>query len=186
MSTYPYDNDYELVRALGNRIRLERLEDVQPGEDLILHNSRWWLVTEETYPETGLELELAGPSCEGGAKTSTMRDDRESLAVVTSVESGLQFVEGVLQDVPWPDLDLIYVKSALRRRINLTEDAEVFGIFSRRYDSDGDSYYFPVDQELQQGVKSHWLLDPRYDLIRDWEPVDVAGLLEEFRGGGRG
>lgn len=182
MSTYPYDNDYELVRALGKRIQLKRLEDVQPQEDIVLHDSRWWRVTGEKYPEMALELEIAGPSGTGYPETAVLAGDESALTVVASVTSGLQFIDGALQDVPWPRLDLIYVRRARRRRGSLSGDEEVYGIFSLRYPEGGGTYYAPVDQDLQPGVASHRLLDPRYDLILDWEPVDVDDLLEWLEG----
>lgn len=183
MSTYPYDNDYELIQSLGKRIQLKRLEDVQPQEDLILHDSRWWLVTGEKYPEMVLELEIAGPGGPGRPETAVLAGDESALVVVASVTSGLQFIDGALQDVPWPGCDLIYVRRARRRRGSLADDEEVYGIFSLRYPEGGGTYYAPVDQELQPGVASCWLLDPRYDLILDWEPVDVTDLLEWLEGG---
>lgn len=183
MSTYPYDNDYELVQALGRRIQLKRLADVRPREDIVLHDSRWWLVTGEKYPEMALELEIAGPSGAGYPETTALAGDESALMVVASVESGLQFIDGALQDVPWPRFDLIYVRRARRRRGSLADDEEVCGIFSLRYPEGGGTYYVPVDQGLRPGVASDWLLDPRYDLILDWEPIDVTNLLEWLEGG---
>lgn len=82
----------------------------------------------------------------------------------------------------WPEGDLIYVRNARRRHVSRGAEDRIFGIFALHYDEDGNSYYYPVDRERQPGVQSYWLLDPRYDLILDWEPVDVAKLLEEFGG----
>jgi hypothetical protein len=87
--------------------------------------------------------------------------------------------EGVRE---WPDHDLIYVRDARRRHVQVGSEERVFGIFSRRYDSDGNEYFYPVERRAQAGVESCWLLDPEYDLILDWEPVDVADLLERMRG----
>ena len=185
MSIYPYDTDYELVQALGKRVGLKRMGNVQSLEDLILHDSRWWRVTDYSPPETGvgLELEIAGPSGVGHPETTTLEGDESALVITTSVMSGLQFIDGALQDVPWPGVDLIYVRRARRRRGSLADDEEVYGIFSLRYHGGGGTYYAPVDQELQPGVSSHGLLDPRYDLILDWEPIDVTSLLEWLEGG---
>lgn len=85
----------------------------------------------------------------------------------------------------WPDCDLIHVQEARRRNVYWGTDDKVFGIFYRRYDADGNEYYCPADPEKQPGVSSGWLLDPEYDLILAWEPVDVAELLREYRGESR-
>lgn len=82
----------------------------------------------------------------------------------------------------WPDHDLIYVRDARRRHAQVGSEERVFGIFSRRYDSDGNEYFYPVERRAQAGVKPCRLLDPEYDLILDWEPVDVEDLLERMRG----
>ena len=87
--------------------------------------------------------------------------------------------EGVRE---WPDHDLIYVRDARRQHVQIGSEERVFGIFSRRYDSDGNEYFYPVERRAQDGVQPHWLLDPEYDRILDWEPVDVADLLERMRG----
>ena len=81
----------------------------------------------------------------------------------------------------WPDHDLIYVRDARRRHVQVGSEERVFGIFSRRYDPDGNEYFCPVERRAQDGVQPHWLLDPEYDLILDWEPVDVADLLERMQ-----
>ena len=81
----------------------------------------------------------------------------------------------------WPDHDLIYVRDARRRHVQLGSEERVFGIFSRRYDSDGNEYLYPIERRAQDGVQPHWLLDPEYDLILDWEPVDMADLLERMQ-----
>jgi hypothetical protein len=181
MSIYPYDNAYELVEALSNWIGLKRLEDVIPGDDYVLHDSRWWKVVEEQYSEMAYDLEIAGFEGPGGPETSTIAGDCGSLVVVAPVSSGLQFRNGVLQDVPWPVGDLIYVKAAVRRSAQVDPGERVFGIFARHYNADWDAYYAPVDQDLQPGVASTWTLDPKYDLILDWEPVDVTDLLERLQ-----
>lgn len=93
----------------------------------------------------------------------------------TKPEAG---AEGVRE---WPDHDLIYVRDARRQHVQIGSGERVFGIFSRRYDSDGNEYFYPVERRAQDGVQPHWLLDPEYDLILDWEPVDVADLLERMQ-----
>lgn len=188
MSSYTYASDFEKVQSLGRRIFLKRLEDVQPLEDLVLHDSRWWLVTGDICQESamgqesvmGLELEIAGPSESRTLETSRLLGEEDSLTVVTSTRMGLQFVNGVLQDTPWPGSDLIYVRDARVRGPGSGPDEKVYGIFILRYEEDGDPYYAPADRERQPGVASSRLLRLGRDLIRDWEPVDVAGLLERM------
>lgn len=187
MSTrHDYESDYELVESLGKRIGLKRLEDVIPDEDYVLHASYWWRVTGEVGGTGALELEIAGPTAPMHPETAILAEDDGSLVVTASAASGLQFRDGVLLDVPWPCCGLIYVKCASRRGVGNDPDEEVFGIFSLRYDSDGEPYYAPVDQEMQPGVASNWLLYPELDLILSWEPVDVADLLREYSGESRG
>lgn len=88
--------------------------------------------------------------------------------------------EGVRE---WPDHDLIYVRDARRQHVQIGSEERVFGTLSRRYDSDGNEYFYPVERRAQGGVRSCWLLDPEYDLILDWKPVDVAALLREHSEG---
>lgn len=181
MSSYPYDSDFEQVQSLGRRIFLKRLEDVQPLDDLVLHDSLWWMVTGDTSPEEGgmvLELEIAGPSESRTPKTSRLLGDEASLTVVTSTRMGCQFVDGVLQDTPWPGFDLIHVRDARERGLGAVPDERVHGIFILRYGEDGDPYYVPADRDRQPGVASSWVLRPGRDLILDWEPIDVTRLLE--------
>lgn len=82
----------------------------------------------------------------------------------------------------WPDKDLIYVEKALRKadtsRDGVFEKAEVRGLFARRYDSDGDCYYAPVEAEAQ-GIDKNWMLMEHYDLILEWRPVNIAAVLRE-------
>lgn len=186
MSTYPDDNDYERVQALGKKITSSRLEEVQTG-DAVFHGSRWWKVIGERDPEITLDLEIAGPWTTGQPATESLSGAASTPVIVAEEGSGLQFSSGVLLDVLWPEFGLIYVKDALRLSVAPSsqevgaEEENIFGIFARHYDADGDSYYAPVDREMQPGVASHWILDPRYDLILDWEPVDVADLLERMQ-----
>ena len=185
MSHHDYESDYELVESLGKRIGLKRLEDVIPGEDYVLHASYWWRVTGEVGETGALELEIAGPTDPMHPETAALAEDDGSLVVTASAASGLQFKDGVLLDVPWPCCGLIYVNNARRRGIGNDPTERIFGIFALRYDSDGDTYYAPVDQESQPGVASNWLLYPRFDLILGWEPVDVAELMREYSGESR-
>ena len=183
MSTlHDYETDYELLDDLGKRIGLKRFEDVIPDEDYVLHASYWWKVIGEIGETGSLELEIAAPDDPLHPETSILVGDDGSLVVTASAASGLQFQDGVLLDVQWPCCGLIYVKRASRRGVGNDPDEKVFGIFALRYDSDGGSYYTPVDQERQPGVASDWLLYPERDLILSWEPVDVADLLREYLG----
>lgn len=186
MSTWHYyETDYELTEALGKRIFLKRLEDVIPDEDYVLHASYWWKVTGEVGETGALELEIAGPLDPKKPETAVLIGDEGSLVVTAHASSGLQFQDGALLDVPWPCCALIYVKNARRRGVGDDPNEQVFGIFALRYDSDGEPYYAPVDQEMQPGVESTWLLFPACDLILSWEPVDVADLLRKYSGEGR-
>jgi hypothetical protein len=173
---YPYETDAERLQALSSRVRLKRLEDVISSEGYVLHNSVWWRVSGPSGPaEVGLEI--AGPEDPLHPRTSTLLGSPDDLLVSVDRESGLQFREGVLLDVPWPDGGLIYVADARCRGIGDDPAERVHGIFALRFDADGDSYYAPVDPALQPGVSTSWLLYPPRDLILDWSPVDVANLL---------
>ena len=186
MSTYPYGNDYELVQALGKKITLRRLGEIQTG-DVVFHGSKWWKVVGERDPEITLDLEIAGSWSIDQLETESLSGATSTLIIMAERGSGLQFSSGVLLDVLWPECDLIYVKDALRRHHapSCSEGVEsIYGIFAFHYDADGDPYYAPVDQEFQPGVASHWILDPCHDLILDWEPVDVMDLLERMQGAG--
>lgn len=186
MSHHDYETDYELVESLGKRIGLKRMEDVIPDEDYVLHASYWWMVTGEVGGTGASELEIAGPADPMHPDTAILYGDDGSLVITSPVSSGLQFRDGVLLDVPWPCCGLIYVKRASRRGVGNDPDEKVFGIFSLRYGSDGESYYAPADPEMQPGVASNWRLYPERDLILSWEPVDVADLLSEYSGESRG
>lgn len=186
MSHDTFDNGYERVKALGKRICLKRMRDVLPDSDYIYHASYWWEVLGEVGETGALELEIAAPADPIHPETSILVGDEGSLVVTAPVSSGFQFQNGTLLDVLWPCCGLIYVRNARRRGIGDDPDDRVFGIFALRYDSDGGSYYAPVDQETQPGVASGWFLFPERDLILDWEPVDVAELLREYSGGRRG
>ena len=185
MSHDIFDNDCELVESLGKRIGLTRLEDVLPEDDYVLHDSYWWKVLGGVGDTGALDLEIAGPSSPRNPETAVLVGGEGQLVVTASSRAGLQFQDGVLADVPWPGCDLIYVKRASLHEVGNGPDEKVFGIFSRRYDSDGEPYYAPVDPEMQPGVSSNWLLSPDRYLILSWEPVDVADLLREYLGESR-
>lgn len=177
----PYVDDYDRLQALRERIQIERLEDVGSGGGYVLHNSTWWRATGPDSPG-GIGLEIAGPTYPLDPPTSTLVGPPDALVIYAQEGSGLQFCEGTLLDVLWPDYGLIYVKEALRRGVGSDPDEVVHGIFILRFDSEGDSYYVPADPESQPGVSSSWLLSPAQDLILDWRPVDVGDLLASMEG----
>lgn len=182
-------DDYETMQGIGDQIKIRRLGDICCQSEYVLHCSRWWLVREAADSSEGLEafiLEIAGPRDPKNPETDILTGRADDLVIYAGAGAGLQFQSGVLQGVLWPDSDLIYVRSARRRSMWSGIDEMVSGLFSRRYDSDGDAYYAPVDPESQPEVQAHWILDPEYDLILDWELVDVSRLLEELGGDGRG
>lgn len=173
---YPYGNDGERLQAISNRISLRRLEDVIDSEGYVLHNSTWWRIFGPAGPGE-VDLEIAGPSDPLHPRTSTLSGSPSDLIVYADVESGLQFQEGALLDTPWPVGGLIYVAEARLRGIGDDPGEPVHGIFTLRFEEDGGSYYAPVDPEFQPGVASTWLLYPERDLVLDWSPVGVYGLL---------
>lgn len=177
----PYVDDYDRLQALGERIQIERLEEVGSSGGYVLHNSTWWRAAGPDSPE-GIGLEIAGPTYPLDPPTSTLVGPPDALVIYAQEGSGLQFCEGTLLDVLWPDYGLIYVKEALRRGVGSDPDEVVHGIFILRFDSEGDSYYVPADPESQPGVSSSWLLSPDQDLILDWRPVDVGDLLASMEG----
>lgn len=186
MSHHDYETDYELTESLGKRIGLKRMEDVLPDSDYVHHASYWWKVVGEAGGTGALELEIAGPSDPVHPETSILVGGEGSLVVTAPASAGLQFQNGILLDVMWPCCGLIYVRIASRRGVGDDPDEKVFGIFALRYDSDGGSYYAPVDPASQPGVASNWYLCPGFDLILSWEPVDVTALLSEYSGESRG
>lgn len=179
---HPYGDDYDRLRALGERVQIERLRDVGSSGGYVLHNSTWWRAA---GPDSlgGIGLEIAGPTDYRDPRTSTLIGSPDDLAIYAQEESGLQFREGVLLDVLWPYFGLIYVKDARRRGAGNDPDEAVHGIFSLRFAPDGGSYYVPVDPESQPGVASTWPLFPDRDLILDWRPVDVGDLLSRMEAG---
>lgn len=178
-------DDYETSQGISDRIKVQHLGDICCQNEYVLHCSQWWRVLDPADSSEGLEafiLEIAGPRDPKNPATDILKGRADDLVIYAEAGAGLQFRSGVLQDVLWPDSDLIYVRSARRRSTWSGIDERVSGLFSRRYDSDGDAYYAPVDPESQPEVQSHWILDPKYDLINDWASVDVAALVGRMRG----
>ena len=182
MCDYTDADDTSLIH-LSKYICLKRGSDII-ADAIIYHGDCWWKVLENGTTLDGeiLYAEKAG-SHEGS--TEEVKIPVDECEVYPSILEGapLQFQDGSLLKEFWPCRGLIYVKDARRRSTQADEDGKVFGIFALHYDSDGDPYYYPVDREMQPGVASGWLLDPKYDLILDWEPVDVADLLERMQKG---
>jgi hypothetical protein len=191
MSTYPQDidndsADYSRVQALGRYIALKRGSDII-ADAIIYHGDCWWKVLGNgaTMESEILYAEKAG-SPESSSEEVKISIDEGALYPAALEGSPLQFQDGSLLKELWPCCGLIYVKDARRRSTQADENEKVFGIFALHYNSDGDPYYYPVDQEMQPGVAPNWLLDPKFDLILDWEPVDVADLLNRMQGKSRG
>lgn len=177
---YPYEDDAERLQALSEALRLERLEDVGLSNGYVLHDSRWWRVVGSTS-SGGVSLRSAGSSNRADSESAVLPGAPDDLIVYVDRESGLQFQDGTLLGVPWPNEDLIYVRDARCRDTWSDPEVRVYGIFIRRYAPEGDSFYVPADRSRQPGVASTWTLVPDCDLILDWEPVDVADLLERMQ-----
>ena len=186
MSTYSYaiDNDsddYSRVQALGQYISLKRGSDIV-ADAIIYHGDCWWKVLGNgTMLESEILYAEKAGSPEGGSEEVRIPIDECALYPAVLEGAPLQFQDGSLLKEFWPCGGLIYVKEARLRSTQADENEKVFGIFALHYDSDGDPYYYPVDQEMQPGVASTWRLDPRYDLVLDWESVDVAALLNRMQ-----
>lgn len=183
---YGYETDDDLIEALGKCVVLKRLEDVMPDEDYVLHASCWWRVVRADWGTSVLYLEIAGPSGQGNPETAVLVRDEGDLVVTSPVSSDLQFQDGTLLDVPWPDRTLIYVKNARRLGAWDAPEEQVSGIFVRQYGPDGDPYYAQVDSDRKPGVTPGTALLPGSALVLDWEPVDVSDLLESLENTGKG
>ena len=186
MSTRRYDNDsddYDRVQALGRFISLRRGSDII-ADAIIYHGDCWWRVLGNgtTVESEILYAEKAG-SASYDSEEVKIPVDECALYPIVREGAPLQFQDGAVLEELWPHYELIYIKDARIRGAGGCPDERVFGIFSRHYDSDGDIYYAPVDQEMQPGVASIWILSPERDLILDWEQVDVADLLERLERG---
>lgn len=182
MSTYPFENDDERVASLGSNILLKRIEDIVPDEDYIMYYSCWWrvvgMMSIQGSQDVRVDLALAGPPYVRPAQEEVARAPWGTLMVVADPSVGLQFRDGDILDEMWPVGDLIHVKDSARWSTKSQGTERVTGVFSRHHAADGGpDYYAPVDPEFQPGMPSSATLDRRFDLILDWEPVDVGELL---------
>lgn len=181
MSSDKFADDARLT-DLSRYVFLRRGSDII-ADAIIYHGDCWWKVLGNGTMVGGevLYAEKAG-SVRYDAKQVTIPvdDDRTYLTVLEG--SPLQFRDGDLISTEWPDKDLIYVDKALRRAVTgqdgLFENDGVHGLFARRYDTDGDCYYAPVEAE-DQGIDKGWMLIENYDLILEWRPVNIAAVLQE-------
>lgn len=150
---------------------------------IIYHGDCWWKVLGNgtTMESEVLYAEKAG-SLRHDAEEVTIPIDDARTYLTVSEGAPLQFRDGDLISTEWPDKDLIYVDKALRKaatkRDGVFEKDEVHGLFARRYDSDGDCYYAPVEAD-DQGIDKNWMLMEHYDLILEWRPVNIAAVLKE-------
>lgn len=181
MSDDKYADDARLI-DLSGYIFLKRGRDII-ADAIIYHGDCWWKVLGNgtTLESEVLYAEKAG-SVRYDAEEVTIPID-DTRAYLTVLEGApLQFRDGDLIPTEWPDKDLIYVDKALRRAVTgqggLFEKDDVCGLFARRYDSDGDCYYVPVEAE-DQGIDKSWMLIEHYDLILEWRPVNIAAVLRE-------
>lgn len=181
MSDDKYADEIRLS-DLSSYIVLIRGSDII-ADAIIYHGDCWWKVLGNgtTMKSEVLYAEKAG-SLRHDAEEVTIPID-EAKTYLTVLESApLQFRDGDLISTEWPDKDLIYVDKALRKaatkRDGVFEKDEVHGLFARRYDSDGDCYYAPVEAD-DQGIDKNWMLMEHYDLILEWRPVNIAAVLKE-------
>lgn len=181
MSDDKYADDSRLI-DLSKHIFLRRGSDII-ADAIIYHGDCWWKVLGNgtTMESEVLYAEKAGSVRYDTAEVTIPIDDARTYLTV-SEGAPLQFRDGELISTEWPDKDLIYVDRALRRTVTgrdgLFEQDEVHGLFARRYDTDGDCYYAPVEAE-DQGIDKSWMLIEHYDLILEWRPVNIAAVLRE-------
>lgn len=153
------------------------------ADAIIYHGDCWWKVLGNgtTMESEVLYAEKAGSLRHDAEEVTIPIDDAKTYLTVMQ-GAPLQFRDGDLISTEWPDKDLIYVDKALRKaatkRDGVFEKDEVHGLFARRYDSDGDCYYAPVEAD-DQGIDKNWMLMEHYDLILEWRPVNIAAVLKE-------
>lgn len=181
MSNDKYADDI-CLSDLSQYIYLKRGSDII-ADAIIYHGDCWWKVLGNgtTLGSEVLYAEKAGGAEDGTEEVKIPIDDTKTYPTVLEGAS-LQFRDGDLIPTGWPDKDLIYVDKALRKAVSkrdgLYEKDEVRGLFSRRYDSDGDCYYAPVEAD-EQGIDRNWILVEHLDLILEWRPVNTAAVLRE-------
>lgn len=181
MSNDKYADDSCLI-DLSRYIYLKRGSDII-ADAIIYHGDCWWKVLGNgtTMESEILYAEKAG-SIRYDAEEVTIPIDDSKTYLTVMEGAPLQFRDGDLISTEWPDKDLIYVDKALRsglsKRDGVFEKDEVHGLFARRYDSDGDCYYAPVEAE-DQGIDNNWMLMEHYDVILEWRPVNIAAVLRE-------
>lgn len=181
MSDDKYADDARLI-DLSQHIFLRRGSDIV-ADEIIYHGDCWWKVlgNGSSNGSEVLYAEKAGGAEYDVEEVTIPLDDAKTYLTVLEC-APLQFRDGELISTGWPDKDLIYVDKALRKaapkRDGVFEEDEVHGLFIRRYDSDGDCYYAPVEPE-DQGIDKRWMLMEHYDLILEWRPVNIAAVLRE-------
>ena len=181
MSVDKYADDVRLI-DLSQNIFLKRGSDIV-ADAIIYHGDCWWKVLGNgtTLESEVLYAEKAG-SIRYDAEEVTIPIDDSKTYLTVSRGAPLQFRDGELISTEWPDKDLIYVDKALlkaaTKRDGVFEKDEVHGLFARRYDSDGDCYYAPVEAEDQRIDKTLMLME-HCDLILEWRPVNIAAVLRE-------
>ena len=181
MSNDKYADDSCLI-DLSRYIYLKRGSDII-ADAIIYHGDCWWKVLGNgtTMESEILYAEKAG-SIRYDAEEVTIPIDDSKTYLTVMEGAPLQFRDGDLISTEWPDKDLIYVDKALlkaaTKRDEVFEKDEVHGLFARRYGSDGDCYYAPVEAE-DQGIDKNWMLMEHYDVILEWRPVNIAAVLRE-------
>lgn len=181
MSNGKYADDLRLI-ALSEYIFLKRGSDII-ADAIIYHGDCWWKVLGNgTAMESEvLYVEKAGSTRYYAGEVTIPIDDAKTYLTVLE-GSPLQFCDGDLIPTEWPDKDLIYVDKAILKVDGTGNDAlekgEVHGLFVRRYDSDGNSYYALIEAE-GRGIDRKWMLMEGFDLILEWHPVDIATVLRE-------
>lgn len=181
MSNDKYADDSCLI-DLSRYIYLKRGSDII-ADAIIYHGDCWWKVLGNgtTMESEILYAEKAG-SIRYDAEEVTIPIDDSKTYLTVMEGAPLQFRDGDLISTEWPDKDLIYVDKALlkaaTKRDEVFEKGEVHGLFARRYGSDGDCYYAPVEAE-DQGIDKNWMLMEHYDVILEWRPVNIAAVLRE-------
>jgi hypothetical protein len=176
------DTDDIILTGMSENIFLKRGSDIV-ADAIIYHGDCWWKVLGNgtTLESEVLYAEKAGSIRYDAEEVTIPIDDSKTYLTVLG-GAPLQFRDGDLISTEWPDKDLIYVDKALRKaatkRDGVFEKDEVHGLFARRYDTDGDCYYAPVEAE-DQGIGKNWMLMEHRDVILEWRPVNIAAVLRE-------